>query len=433
MKSRILLGAIILVAGLAFGFGSAMAQATPTSTPTPAASCSITNVPPGSQNPPTICTTGAEEPPSFLGVSGGNFNSITVSKKGAVNCCSATLGAVVVDGSGTPFVLGSSHGFALNGAATGSQAIVQPGLTDLGCWQDPTDTVATLSKSSSIKFKLAVNQFDVALAKIVTTAPNPGGTPVSGIDLSGSILNIGQIDTTPFPFDSLVDGLPVMKMGRGSCLTQGVIDAWDATGVVLYPAACGAPGGAAVFNHQILVFGEAPGQTSAGGCSFATVSDTGAIVTTLDFSCPQAIGMVFAGSSGTAADSGGIVVAVNPMESGPDGESGILDKFKVSLVGQECTPSVLETKMGGSSKPYHMSEAMRASVEEVRKIKDAHAGHLLKNSAISAVGIGGGDSPDTAALKVYLSEDTPEIRAAVVREVGNANVKFRKAAKFHAL
>jgi hypothetical protein len=425
MKSRILLGAITLVAGLAFGLGSAMAQATPTSTPTPAATCQF--APPGQQN--AECATGAEAPPSFLGVSGGNFNSITVSKSGAVNCCTGTLGAVVMDGSGNLDVLGSSHAFARNGAASAKEAIVQPGLPDLGCWQDPTDTVATLSKSSTINFKFATNSFDVALAKIVPALVGPGGPSVSGIDPTGTILNVGQISTTPFPFDSLVDGLPVMKMGRGSCLTQGAIDAWDATGVVVYPTACGAKGGTAVFTHQILVFGQAGGAA----CTFATTSDSGAIVLTHDFACPQAIGMVFAGSSGTPADSGGIVVAVNPMSSGPQGQVGILDKFNLSLVGQTCTATVLDAKMGGSAEPYHMSDAMRASVEEVRKIKDAHANNLLKNSAISAVGIGGGDNPDTASLKVYLSKDTPEIRAEVLGEVGNANVKFRHAARFNAL
>ncbi|WP_424672032.1 hypothetical protein [Candidatus Binatus sp.] len=403
-----------------------MAQtATPTSTPTPSlSSCSIT---------PAVCATGAAEPPSPLGISGGNFNSISVDKSGTVTCCTGTLGAVVMDSSGSSLVLGSSHAFARNGKARVNEEIVQPGLPDLGCWQDPTDTVATLSESSSINFKKGINQFDVALAKIVTTAPNPGGTPTAGIDLTGYIQNVGEIDTTPFPFDSLFDGLPVMKMGRGSCLTQGVIEAWDAAGVVVYPATCNAPGGTALFDHQLLVFGEVPGQTSSAGCSFATLSDSGALVTTRDFTCPQAIGMVFAGSSGTSPDTGGEVVAINPMVSGPDGEVGILEKFKVSLVGQVCTPSPLDVEMGGSSQPYHMSEAMRASVEEVRKIKEAHAHNLLKNSAISAVGIGGGDSPDTAALKVYLSEDTPEIRAEVLREVGNAKVKFRHAARFSAL
>jgi len=428
MKSRILLGAITLIAGLAFGFGSAMAQATPTSTPTPAASCSITTIPPGQT--PVDCRTGAEPPPSRLGVSGGNFNSISI-VKGAVGCCSGTLGGVFTDNNGNPVVLGSSHAFARNGVAKSNEPIEQPGLTDLGCWQDPTDTVASLSKFSAINFSkgktVTENQFDVAFAKIGTTDRNPGGPPVAGIDLSGSILNLGQLSSTPFPFDSLIDGLFVMKMGRGSCLTQGAIDAWDAAGVVIYPATCGAKGGTAFFNHQILVIGEAPGQTSGTACTFATTTDSGAIVTTLNFDCPQAIGMVFAGASGGTADSGGNVVAVNPMEDGPDGEVGILSKFKVTLVGKTCGPSA------SSPQAYHMSDAMRASVEAVRKIKDAHAHHLLKNSAVSAIGIGSGDSPDTAALKVYLSKDSPAIRAEVQHELGNASVKFKHAAKFQAL
>lgn len=429
MNSRILLSVITVVAGLTFGLGSAIAQ-TATPTPTPSmSSCSI--VPPGQDA--AECATGAAVPPSPLGISGGNINSVSVSAGGAVTCCSGTLGAVVMDGNGNLDVLGSSHAFGRNGAASSKEPIVQPGLTDLGCWQDPTDTVAKLSKSSNIAFRGAQNQFDVALAQIVNTETQPGGTTVPGIDTTGTILNIGQIDTTPFPFDSLIDGLPVMKMARGSCLTQGVIEAWDAAGLVVYPTTCGAPGGVAFFNHQLLVIGEVPGQKSGSACSFAGTSDSGAIVTTQDFSCPQAIGMIFAGASGASADSGGDVVALNPMTSGPEGQVGILDKFNVTLVGQTCTPTALDTKMGGTSQPYHMSEAMRASVEEVRKIKEAHARRLLKNSAVSAVGIGSGDTPDTAALKVYLSEDTPKIRAEVLRELGTSKVRFRHAGRFHAL
>src|ERR1700719_2747993 len=210
MKSRILLGAITLIAGLAFGFGSAMAQATPTSTPTPAASsCTIADVPPDSQNA-TICTTGAEAPPSLLGVSGGNFNSIAIAKGGGVGCCTGTLGGVFTDNNGNPVVLGSSHAFARNGVAKANEPIVQPGLTDLGCWQDPTDTVASLSKFSAINFSKGKtkteNQFDVAFAKIGTTDRSPGGPPVAGVDLGGFILNVGHLSTTPFPFDSLIDG-----------------------------------------------------------------------------------------------------------------------------------------------------------------------------------------------------------------------------------
>jgi len=56
----------------------------------------------------------------------------------------------------------------------------------------------------------------------------------------------------------------------------------------------------------------------------------------------------------------------------------------------------------------------------------AHARNLLAQPGVVAVGIGGGSTPDTAALKVYITEDTPQIRSAVASEVGSEeSVSFR--------
>jgi hypothetical protein len=201
----------------------------------------------------------------LLGVSGGNYRSITTSSKtGAVSCCSGTIGALVENSSNTQFVLGSNHVLARTSSATGSavvtERVVQPGLEELGCWRDSNDTVAQLSAWAPIDFSGRENQLDAAIAKVVKAPLGPAGPMVPGINTSGEILNIGQISTTPFPFDSLIDGIPVMKMGLTSCLTTGVAEAWDASGVVVYHNDCNnASTGKALFDHQILIFGEPPG------------------------------------------------------------------------------------------------------------------------------------------------------------------------------
>jgi hypothetical protein len=333
---------------------TANAQATPTPTPVP--QCSITTLP---GNVPVQCEAGAETPPSFLGVSGGNFGSVTSpSKTGAVSCCSGTFGALVQNSSSTQFVLGSNHVLARTSSATGSalvrERIVQPGLEELGCWQDSSDTVARLSAWAPIDFSGGENQLDAAIARVVQAPRGPTGLMVPGINTSGEILNIGQISTTPFPFDSLTDGLPVMKMGRTSCLTAGVVEAWDAAGLVVYRNTCNnASAGKALFDPQILIFGEVPGGTSS--CSFASEGDSGALVVTNDFTCPQAIGLVFAGASGTTADSGGVVVAVNPIKT-------VLKQFGVSLVGQTCTASSpIERQIDSATRqPATISDALRS-------------------------------------------------------------------------
>ena len=65
-------------------------------------------------------------------------------------------------------VLSSSHVFARNSSTSKSAAanepIVQPGLVDLGCWQDPDDQVAKLTNWSKINFVGGPNTLDAAVA-----------------------------------------------------------------------------------------------------------------------------------------------------------------------------------------------------------------------------------------------------------------------------
>lgn len=433
-----LVGALIWV-----GVTSANAQTSPSPNPaaTPTPLASITTLPNGQ---PVNCLTGAEPPPSFLGVSGGNINSISLSKTGTVSCSAGTLGALVEDSSGNQYVLSTNKVLARVSGKKGAkpkEAIVQPGLEDLGCWQATNDTVAALSKWVPITFGRGTNQMDAAIAKVVPALPQPSATPTAGVYSDGRILNLGvnggpeeyfgYVSTTPFPPDQLIDGLPVMKMGRSSCLTAGKIDAWDAMGLVSYSGNSDnqASTGLAFFDHQILVLGADPKTGAA--ASFASTGDSGSLVVTLnqDFDCPQAIGLVFAGASGATADSGGEIVAVSPIEP-------ILSKFGVTLVGDSmCTPSILERQVGGVELPADISDTLRSSIEQVRAAKAAYGRRLLRVRGVAAVGIGAGDTSDSVALNVYLTEDNARIRNRVAAELrGSARIRFRRlAARFTAL
>jgi hypothetical protein len=121
-----------------------------------------------------------------------------------------------------------------------------PGIVDLGCFQDQSDTVAKLSNWTKLNFSGGANALDAALAKVVDEEVTPGGPSVPEVDPQGRILNLvsstfvgdvpaDQISKTPFPFNSLFDRMPVVKQGRTTCLTSGRIDAFDAMGKVAYP------------------------------------------------------------------------------------------------------------------------------------------------------------------------------------------------------
>ena len=136
--------------------------------------------------------------------------------------------------------------------------------------------------------------------------------------------------------------------------------------------------------------------------------------------------MLFAAAVG-GPEGGGEVVAVTPIQT-------ILDKFKVTLVGQQCTASASAQPFDNLTPPLQISDAKRVSIEHVRKIKDAHGIELLRHHAeIAAIGIGAGDDSDSAALNVYLRTDTAQIRRAVESKLKGAKINWKRLGRMNAL
>ncbi len=288
---------------------------------------------------------------------------------------------------------------------------MQPGLLDLGCWQDSTDQVAKLSNWVPLKFTSgAVNTVDCAIAKVESGAMDP----------TGYILNVGTIAPASFPVSSLVDASYVMKMGRTSCLTLGQIDAIDATGKVTYVKGGNALStGVATFDHQILVEGAAGTGAGAAPAAFTQPGDSGAIVLTAPAftgsgACPQAIGLVF------ASNSGGTIAAVNPIDL-------VLSALKVSLVGQCVSSSASVEQNRFSASVEGPSAALRSSREQVRAAKEHNAARLLKLDEVVAVGIGAGDDSDHAALVVYVKNDPSKVGAKIPSRIGGVQVRVKQA------
>ena len=189
MKLERGLSAITLLAALLCRFGTASAQsspaASPTATPIPS-TCAFQDC--ALQGTPVDCRTGTEAQPSMFGVSGGNYNSIS---KG--QCCTGTFGALVQDTTGNQYALSANHVLARASSTSKSahknELIVQPGLLDLGCWQDPGDQVAKLWNWVPLNFSGAPNTVDAAIAKVES----------GGMDPNGYIFNVGTIGPASFP------------------------------------------------------------------------------------------------------------------------------------------------------------------------------------------------------------------------------------------
>ena len=212
--------------------------------------------------------------PIELGTSGGNINDIS-----ELFCCGGTLGSLVQDASGTQYILSNNHILANTNSAALGEDIIQPGLIDQNCFQDPNDVVANLSGFIEIKFskgrKIPKNKVDAAIAQVVTGA----------VQTAGSILDISTVSANTV---AAFPDQPVQKSGRTTGYTIGTVEAVDVTADVGYSKECGGPPiQVARFVNQIRITAD-EGEFSAGGDSGALVVESGAVDPTDGL--PRAVG-----------------------------------------------------------------------------------------------------------------------------------------------
>ena len=350
--------------------------------------------------------------PILLGVSGGNIKARAKIGRNLFECCSGTLGSLVVDKKGVNYILSNNHVLARTNKALGGDGIVQPGLVDTtpnACTQTAGDTVAKTSKKVTLNFrKGSVNVVDAALAKIVS----------GDVDTDGDILNIGPI--APTTDDPPALDQAVAKQGRTTCLTTGTVTSIDVNMLgVLYPKECnGGKGGTANFVKQILVT----------GIDFVEPGDSGSLVVTNNgFGCPQAVGLLFAGN-----DSGTMGV-VNPIGT-------VLKKFNVKMVGTCVGPVSATASDGGTTVATDASSTSTnsalsetsAPVVAASAIKDRHESDLFKIQGVIGTGIGAADQPGKAAIQVYVDHETSQIDSAVPATLEGVPVKIIETGQFTA-
>jgi hypothetical protein len=146
----------------------------------------------------------------------------------------------VQDANGS-YILSNNHVLARTNKAEPGEDIIQPGLIDQSpvCTEDPSDTVANLSRFVPISFKKGTNTVDAAIAEVV-----PGS-----VSSAGYILDIGTVNSETIPADL---GLAVMKSGRTTGLTTGTVSAVSVNAKIAYNKECGVGTQTATFLNQIL-------------------------------------------------------------------------------------------------------------------------------------------------------------------------------------
>lgn len=352
--------------------------------------------------------------PISLGSAGSNINMTQTDSQGDVTCCTGTLGAMV-KGLGGKYILSNNHVLARVNLAKNGEGIIQPGCP----LSSPVDAiVARLSASSRINFAPnGKNQIDAAIAHIVAG------------DVGSDILNIGPISNKPAP---AVINLQVQKMGAATCVTRGTItDINLNAGEIQYSGECNSGSGTANFVNQIVV------KPVSG--SFAAAGDSGSLVVTTG-ACPQPVGLVF------AADSAGNVY-VNPIKQ-------VLSHFGVSLVAG-CTAAASAaasaedatsdgSSAGGSiSADDTNSEEAQAfakvsglsldAVNYATAVKARHEQELFALPGVTGTGIGASAEPGVPRIDVYVTEDTPALRAELPDNLEGTPVNVVVSGPIHAL
>jgi hypothetical protein len=334
---------------------------------------------------------GMQAVPVKLGTSGGNVNDSVTSGK-TVTCCSGTLGALVVR-NGTFFILSNNHVLDKSDQGKAGDQISQPGLVDNNC--NSGTPVATLSQSAALKPTNGTNgpapsNVDAAIAQIISAAT---------VDTSGAILDLGAqgpssiapappSSTLAIPATVLSTNEKVAKSGRSSGLTCSTLLSVSTSVSVDYDVACGgAKAFTSTFSNQVVV----------NGGNFSAAGDSGSLIVTADTARPVAL--LYAGNSSTSTGNP-IADVLAAFQSGPNA---------ATIVGGgdhavSCAPTSTNASPTSSAAPTGASALTTEELDRATAMKERHAGDLMKDPAITGVGVGvSEDNPREAAITIFVS------------------------------
>jgi hypothetical protein len=316
--------------------------------------------------------------PVKLGTSGGNLKE---RGKDQAFCCSGTLGALVKDNLGNFYLLSNDHVF---GGHKGD-VVTQPGLIDADCLLGPSNAVGTVT--TAVNLKSSKNKVDAAIAMITSS---------NEVDVSGTILGVGQPSAGTY-VPAL--GSVVLKSGRTSGITSGVVAAVDATLAVAGPTKCGSTRlRIRRFINQIVVTPSNFGNFSQGGDSGSLVVDAATNT------CPRTAGLLFAGTASATA--------VNPIDE-------VLLELGQKLKGATLTVVGCPAPPGPGRLAREESYGLDLpSYKKAAVARTNHENKLLGVAGVVGIGVGRQqDNPSQATVEIFVDKDTPELRAALPSSV----------------
>lgn len=228
-----------------------------------------------------------QTPPVQMGTSGGWRYDLANGY-----CCGGTLGALITNGS-SKYILSNYHVLyadIVNGGnnrtASPGDAVIQPGLIDVGCNANSAQNVGTLVANGGT---------------LPGTGVDAGIALINGnVDASGAILNVGTISSNTL---SASIGLNVKKMGRTTGLTRSSVDGLNGAFSITYENECaGGTSFTESYTGQIVIQNKR--------CKFQDGGDSGSLLLEDADTNPRAVGLCFAGS--TICSNSAIAIA-NPI------------------------------------------------------------------------------------------------------------------------
>jgi hypothetical protein len=294
------------------------------------------------------------------------------------DCCSGTLGSLLVDQKGRQYILSNSHVIGKLGRAKPGEAIVQPGYVDTFCDFSLPNTVAHFTFAAPI---LTANA-DAAIAQVVTGAVDPKGEIIGlgGIASDGSYIPAAPANATV----KATVGMPVVKSGRTTGLSCGTVLGISGSVCVDYALGCGNTTAMTVcFSGQVIMG------------SLVQAGDSGSLIVDADTSQPM--GLVV----GATAD--GQFTSANPV-------TDILSALKTgtgstfSFVGGGQHP--VSCHLGRAASQDLTADSIAIPSQEIAHAIDVQKRYeptIIQDAAVIGTAIGNSDvSPGHASLLLFV-------------------------------
>jgi len=334
-----------------------------------------------------------------LGSSGGNNNDYDTQGTQIVDCCSGTLGALLLGSNNRQYLLSNNHVLARSDQAAVGDAIVQPGLIDNNCTPNGdgggTAPVGTLTGWLALGSR-ATNA-DAAIAQVAAGAVDPNGNilELGGKQADGTLAAAPPgVSSSGGKGEAASLAMKVAKSGRTTGLTCAGVSALDLDVNVDYYLDCAEtqPYLTKTYSNQIAISGN----------QFSDAGDSGALV--VDTGNAEPVGLFFAGGTDVSGVGQGVANPVGDVLSELSQQVGAGTAYSFVGVADHAVSCL---NYGDNTVNWAQSRVL-ADAEIVRTQQALAQARTLVNPSAGILGVATGksnDHPGEGAILVYVDEN----------------------------